>query len=590
MLNGRLYRAALVPVLLALAVAAFSLQARPAPYASSLAPDAFEGSRAFAELRALTHRWPVRPPGSAGDEAMARYVAGRLREMGSAGGGYHVSVRRFESQTANGARSLLSVIAQRPGAAGGSPIVLMAHRSAAAAGSAAELSGTAVLLELARVLASSETHRGIVIVSTSDGVAGAANLAGALGGPVDGVLALGDVAGQAARRPFVLPFSEALGSAPDVLVRTAARAIKLELGRDPGGLPLTSQLAHLALPLSAGEQGPLDAAGIPAVLMQLSGEQGPPPREPVSEPRLQAMGRAALDTVYALDGAPDLAGPSPQVIVQRKAIPRWAIALVALALLAAPLVVAIDGLARARRRRAALAPWAWWALSCALPFLACILFAKLLGAIGVIPAPAAPAPGALAVDARAVGAMVALAMALVACWSAWPSLLRAVGARPLPTAEAAAVPALLMLVVLALVVWLFNPFAALLLVPAAHLWLVLGSREIRPGRLGGLGLVVLGLLPAALAVALFASQLGMGPGEVAWSALTVAASAHLGLGATLAWSAALGCAAAAVLTALAAPAPVEEQEDGTPLEITTRGPLNYAGPGSLGGTESALRR
>jgi hypothetical protein len=26
------------------------------------------------------------------------------------------------------------------------------------------------------------------------------------------------------------------------------------------------------------------------------------------------------------------------------------------------------------------------------------------------------------------------------------------------------------------------------------------------------------------------------------------------------------------------------------LEVTIRGPLSYAGPGSLGGTESALRR
>jgi len=27
-----------------------------------------------------------------------------------------------------------------------------------------------------------------------------------------------------------------------------------------------------------------------------------------------------------------------------------------------------------------------------------------------------------------------------------------------------------------------------------------------------------------------------------------------------------------------------------PLDVTVRGPVTYAGPGSLGGTESALRR
>jgi hypothetical protein len=49
----------------------------------------------------------------------------------------------------------------------------------------------------------------------------------------------------------------------------------------------------------------------------------------------------------------------------------------------------------------------------------------------------------------------------------------------------------------------------------------------------------------------------------------------------------LACLLAAVLVALrsrpAAAAPEEQV-------ITMRGPLTYAGPGSLGGTESALRR
>jgi hypothetical protein len=31
-------------------------------------------------------------------------------------------------------------------------------------------------------------------------------------------------------------------------------------------------------------------------------------------------------------------------------------------------------------------------------------------------------------------------------------------------------------------------------------------------------------------------------------------------------------------------------EDEGPQDVTVRGPVSYAGPGSLGGTESALRR
>ena len=83
MLNGRLYRAAFLPFLLALAVAAFSLGARPAPLTSGLAPDAFQGAQAFSRLRTLLARYPDRRPGSAGDEAMAQTVAGTLRGLGA---------------------------------------------------------------------------------------------------------------------------------------------------------------------------------------------------------------------------------------------------------------------------------------------------------------------------------------------------------------------------------------------------------------------------------------------------------------------------------------------------------------------------
>jgi hypothetical protein len=56
------------------------------------------------------------------------------------------------------------------------------------------------------------------------------------------------------------------------------------------------------------------------------------------------------------------------------------------------------------------------------------------------------------------------------------------------------------------------------------------------------------------------------------------------------WSAAFGCVVAAVLVAARlprAPAGVQLEEG---MEVTIRGPRSYAGPGSLGGTESALRR
>src|SRR5271168_1488117 len=170
MLNGRLYRVAFVPFALALAVAAFSLTARPLPLTSTLAPDAFEGAPALAELKSLATEFPNRPPGSPGDEELATKIAQTLEGLGAPGhGGFQVRTHRFQAQTIDGEKTLETVIAQRAGSSGSgaTPIVILAHRDARATGAEAELSGTAALIELARVFAARETQRTIVLVSTS---------------------------------------------------------------------------------------------------------------------------------------------------------------------------------------------------------------------------------------------------------------------------------------------------------------------------------------------------------------------------------------------------------------------------------------
>src|SRR5436309_8234854 len=116
MFNGRLYRAAFVPVVIALAITAFSLGGRSRALTSTLAPDAFEGSPAFAELESLAARFPSRRAGSGGDGALAAYIAKRLEGLGgTAGGGFSVRRTSFEGQTVDGSRTLTTVIAQRPG-------------------------------------------------------------------------------------------------------------------------------------------------------------------------------------------------------------------------------------------------------------------------------------------------------------------------------------------------------------------------------------------------------------------------------------------------------------------------------------------
>jgi hypothetical protein len=598
MLNGRLYRAAFVPFVFALAIAAFSLTGRANPLHSTLAPDAFEGRPAFAELRSLAAEFPDRRPGSRGDQALAGHIARELGSLGgTAGGGFTVRTRRFTGQTIDGERQLTTIVAQRPGSTDAKPLVIVAHRDAAGArGASAELSATAAWLELARVFAARETQRTIVLVSTSGGSggdAGAADFAAGYSGPFDGAIVLGDLAGTRERKPFVVPYSDASGSAPAQLQRTVDSAITLETGSDPGAPSGIGQLAHLAFPLTVGEQGPLNAAGIGAVLVQVSGEHGPSSSDPVSAQRLEVFGRAALSAVDALDSGADLpSGMQTGVLVQRKTIPAWAVRLLAAALLLPPLIVAADGLARARRRRQAVGRWSLWTLTCAVPFLACALFAVLLGALGIIGATpsAPPPPNALSFDGAAARAVLAVLLVFALAWLLWPMLLRRLGLSVRPDSDGAGVGMLLVLLGVGGVVWALNPFAALLLLPAIHVWLLIVSPELRPRPPAALALVAIGLLPLALLMAFYAHQLGLGPGRVAWMAVLLVAGGHIGAAAVLLWSIALGCASATAMLALTLGSSTLGPRDDDMKEVTIRGPLSYAGPGSLGGTESALRR
>ena len=599
MLNWRLYRAAFVPFLFALAVAAFSLSPRPMPLTSTLAPDAFQGPRAFAQLKSLAARFPDRRPGSAGDERLASTVASTLTALGgTSGGGFSVHVHRFDAQTIEGERTLTTVIAERPGSTSATPIVIVAHRDAAALGSEAELSGTAALLELARVFATRETKRTIVLASTSGGSggdAGAAQLAAELKVPLDAVIVLGDLASKHERPPLVVPFSDGSGSAPLQLQRTVDDAIANQIGTDPGAPSTLGALAHLAYPLTVGEQGVLNAGGIPAVLVQVSGEQGPSsPRAGVSMERLEGFGRSVLSAVDALDAAPDVShSMQTGLLLQRQTMPAWVLRLLVLTLLLPPAVAVADGLARLRRRREPVGRWVLWTLTCSLPFFSCALLVYLLAWLGILGAAPAVAtlPGAMPFAGKAVAAVTAVVLTFAVAWPLWGALVRRLGWGVRPDPAVAGLSMLLVALPLALLVWLRNPLTALLAVPALHLWLVLASPEIRPRRrAASLALLALGLLPLALLVLFYAHQLRLGPGDAMWMAVLLLAGGHVGLAGATSWSVALGCAAAALILAVRSQQPELGPQMADLHEVTIRGPMSYAGPGSLGGTESALRR
>jgi hypothetical protein len=100
--------------------------------------------------------------------------------------------------------------------------------------------------------------------------------------------------------------------------------------------------------------------------------------------------------------------------------------------------------------------------------------------------------------------------------------------------------------------------------------------------------VLLGLCLPALAGLYYVNQLGGGLWGSLWTVMLLVVGGQIGFGALLLASVLLGCLATVSMIALSARAGPRVSEQ--PAAITIRGPLTYAGPGSLGGTESALRR
>ena len=481
----------------------------------------------------------------------------------------------------------------------------------------AGLSGTAALLELGRVYKTRDLDKTLVLVSTtgaSTGFAGARAWAREeAGGPVDGVIVLGDMAGTRIRKPWAVSWPASSDPLPLGLERTVQAALRRETRSDAGGPHAVGQWIRRALPVTVSTQGPIGAEGLPAVMISESGERGPAPAEPVLDSRLQAFGRAAVRAVGALDAAGRRDGPSfpdaPEGIVTlRNVLPDWAARLVVGSMLLPALLAALDAFFRARRRRVPIGPWIAWLAVAAVPVPVAWLWLRLIGATNAIDVPDGPVlPDRFPLETGGIVALgSAVLAAALACWCArlgaraWGRS-RARGAeeggtagngvaprraRPAPGIEGLAVATVVWLSALATVTWLLNPYAAGLLVPAAHLWLwaAAGSWRARTGLIA----LVAGVVPLALAFMHLGLALGLGPHELAWGAALGAAA---GAGS---WSALLlgGVLAAFVGVArvLLARRRIARETGARVAPILTRGPVTYAGPGSLGGTESALKR
>jgi hypothetical protein len=231
-------------------------------------------------------------------------------------------------------------------------------------------------------------------------------------------------------------------------------------------------------------------------------------------------------------------------------------------------------------------------LAGAVPFFLAVLVvvgAKVTGAL------ASPPPGPLGAGTMPLGGagtavIVVVGIVIVGLLLFRRPLLSALTRRPLgsPANAGAGAAVLLVLCAVALAVWVRNPFAAALLVPALHLWMWVLDPDVRIPRPVVALMVLVGLAPPVVVILYYAQSLGLSPVQIVWNGVLLIAGGYIGLLAAVQWSVVLGCLVSVISIAARRPRLHRSRPEQTP--VTVRGPATYAGPGSLGGTESALRR
>ena len=518
MIDTKIYKATLFAALLVIILALFSLKSEPKPHVSALAPDAFDSVRAFDTLKGIVDEYPDRRPGSEGDEMVGDLIDAKL-----AGLGFEVERQEFEDTVDGRTRKMSNVIGVLRGDSE-QTVVVMAHRDAERVGEAISGgTGTAVLIELATVLSSVRHRKTITLVSTdgaTEAGAGARYFAENLGdkGRVDGIFVLDNLGAKSLRQPFVVPWSESDVFSPLVLERTAERAVKVEVGREARGFGTVEQLIRLAFPLALQEQGILLAEGLPAVTISSRGELPPAlgsgALDSVSRVSFSKFGKASLAALLALDGAQSVdKSPDRYVFFAGRVMPGWAVRLLAIALLMPVAFVSIDAFARSMRRRLPISRELIRVMLRSLPFLIFLLGSYLFLSTGLLPEAPSGAFNPLTLEAS-FSSMIGWAVLACVSVGVYFYSRRLVGGRTPQydsrDVDASGVALSLVLVGITLAVWLVNPFTALLLLPAVHMWMLVPNVDVPWKRLVLPIMVVAGLAGFIAILIYYATRFDLG--------------------------------------------------------------------------------
>jgi hypothetical protein len=559
-IEPRIYRAAFVPALLAVVLTMFSFESRPRALPQGLAADVlFDGNQAAELATRIAGEAPDRRAGSKGDRATARLVADTFAARGfGGGGGARPVVQRFTHAD----RPLVNVIGRRAGSSGRQIVIVAARDAATVPDVPGSASDTAALMQLARVYQGRPSEKTLVLASVDGsnlGEVGARELVAELPEPdlVDAVIVISDLGSRVSEGALLQAWSNDSTRAGIGLQRTVADSIRQELGSSPGGSGSLGQLARLSFPIGIGAQGVLLDRGYDAVRISGSGElppEGNGPPEAIDPDRLGSLGRATLRTVTAVDEGPRPEhGPRSYVQAVSQVLPGWVLSLLAGSLLLPVLVASVDAFARARRRHVDVLRWMRWLAAWVAPFLAALALAQFLALVGATPSPpAAPVPpDVLPLDGPALGVLAGVLVAMVLAFL----LARWLAVRPDPELElepdlGAGVALGLMIAAGSLLLWLVNPYAGLLVVPAAHLWMLLALTRPLPDRRVRIVLIAVGLAPALLVAVYYMFALSVDPLSGLWYLLMLVTGQSVGLLTSLIGCVMLAAACATVETAL----------------------------------------
>ena len=266
MFDPRIYRAALIPAVVAFVVLMFSFEPIPNPLPEPVSTPTFDGAEA-AQDRPLDRATRARAqPGSAGDDAVADLV----RERFGAIEGGEVADQSFDSSYDGEDVTMRNVILTLPGSSERTILVLAHRDSAEGPGAATSAAATATLLGLADDLGRPRRTKTMIFASTdggSDGAEGARELIEDLPAPsaIDEAIAISQPGVEDPEAPFVI----SSGTDPESASAQLA-ADRPQRSPPPRSASATRRpgawlgLSRLAFPAGAGEQLAIRRAGTEA--------------------------------------------------------------------------------------------------------------------------------------------------------------------------------------------------------------------------------------------------------------------------------------------------------------------------------------